>query len=296
MDGILFLAHGTIGDTSELPEFLKRIRRGRAASDELIQELRRRYETIGGSPLLETTKRQADAVSELTKLPSFVAMRLWHPTVEEVLPRVRQAGVTRLCLLPLAQFSVEVYANAAREAIAARQAITGSGDASMDLVTVPNWSQDPAYLDAQAQLIARHLPDEPCTLIMTAHSLPMAVIARGDNYARDVEVCHEAITSRLGHAAHLAYQSEGADGGQWLGPSLKETLEHCAAAGERHVVVAPIGFLADHVETLYDLDIEAREHARALNLRWTRVPALGLDSAFIAALADLAERTLASAR
>src|SRR5690606_24515951 len=130
-------------------------------------------------------------VSRLTNLPCFVAMRLWHPTVEEVLPMVRDAGVSRLCLLPLAQFSVDVYSGAARGAI------VSSGAADIEVVSTPNWSRDPAYLDAQAQLIERYLPDGDCTLILTAHSLPTVVIARGDRYARDAQACSAAIAHRL---------------------------------------------------------------------------------------------------
>jgi ferrochelatase len=290
MDGILFLAHGTIRELSELPDFLRKIRRGREPSSQLIAELTHRYEAIGGSPLLRTTQAQARAVSEATGLPSFVAMRLWHPSVEEVMPEVVSAGVRRLCLLPLAQFSVDVYATAAKREIAD----LGGAASRIELLSAPAWGSDPEYISAQARLIERHMADGSETIILTAHSLPRRVIEMGDSYARETRSCADAIERELGKPVELAYQSEGADGGEWIGPRLEDVLERCAARGDASVVVAPFGFLSDHVETLYDLDLEAKLRAESLGLAWTRVPALNLDPAFVQALANIARRTLES--
>ncbi len=281
-DAVLLLAHGTIADTAELPGFLTRIRRGRPPSPQLVAEMQHRYDAIGGSPLLRLTDDQAEALSRVLAVPCAVAMRLWHPTVPEVLPSLTQRGAKRICLLPLAPFSTEVYNDAAIEAAAA-----SSDGAPLEFVRCGPWGEHPGFVEAQARLIRRHLPEEPCELILTAHSLPMRAIAAGDRYGIESAACAKAIEHALGRPATLAYQSEGADGGQWLGPSLDQCLEQCAARGSRSVVVAPFGFLADHVETLYDLDVEARARAEKLGLRFVRVPAINDDPAFVAALADI---------
>ncbi len=288
-DGVLLLAHGTVRNNSELTGFLTTIRRGRPPSEALLQEMEHRYDAIGGSPLLRLTNEQATALAEKLGKPCFVAMRLWHPTVEEVLPEIAAQGVERLCLLPLAPFSVQVYDAAARRA---QQQLEGAAR-DVELVSCAPWGAHPGFIEAQAELVRRHLPQGPCELILTAHSLPTRVIAAGDGYAEQSSACAAAVAHRLGRDFHLAYQSEGADGGDWLGPGLRQTLEACAARGARQVVIAPFGFLADHVETLYDLDIEARAWTRELGLELTRVPALNTDERFIAALADIAAAALA---
>jgi ferrochelatase len=129
-------------------------------------------------------------------------------------------------------------------------------------------------------------------LVLTAHSLPTAAIAAGDPYEGQVRSSAEAIGRALGTDYRLAFQSQGADGGPWLGPDLKQTLRELAETGVRRVVVAPFGFLAEHVETLYDLDVEAVEWARELGLRFERVGALNDDATLVEALAHVAFRTL----
>ncbi|HEX2732409.1 MAG TPA: ferrochelatase [Polyangiaceae bacterium] len=288
MDGILLVAHGTIKQLDELPEFLRRIRRGREPSPELLAEMRRRYERIGGSPLLEITRAQASALEAVSSLPTLVAMRLWEPSVENVLLDAAAQGITRLAVLPLAPFSVDVYFAAALEA---QKSLEGPAR-EIELVRVGPWALHAGFVEAQARLIALGLPTTESELVLTAHSLPLFVIRAGDAYADLVQACAVAIGQKLGRRVTLAYQSEGADGGQWLGPSLEQSLRGSAARGVRQVSVAPFGFLADHVETLYDLDIEARELAHALGLEWSRIPALNTDARFIAALAAIAQDAL----
>ena len=294
-DAVLLLAHGTVTDMSELPAFLTTVRRGRPAPASLVEEMRNRYETIGGSPLLRYTLEQAQGLSARLGCPVEVAMRLWKPQVETVLPRLVAAGVTRVCLLPLAPFSVDIYVEAAKTAA------TTHGFEEMQFVAVQPWGLEPEFVQAQASLIAEYLtaeaptpPDQGETqaIVLTAHSLPMHVINQGDRYGEEATACSEAIQSRLGRRAHLAFQSQGADGGDWLGPDLKDVLEQIARSGTRRVVVAPFGFLSDHVETLYDLDIEAAHLCDRLGLSLTRVPALNTRPDFLDALATIAKRAL----
>lgn len=287
-DAILLLAHGTVSDLSRMADFLKVIRRGRAASPQLVEEMTSRYRQIGGSPLLEITEAQARALSDVTGIPCAVAMRLWEPRVEGVLAELARAGVKRVCLVPLAPFSVEVYVEAAR---AAQLSLMGPGSA-IELVAVDAWGTEPDFVAASAALIQRHLPASPSALLLTAHSLPMRAIQAGDRYAEEVERSFAALVARLPCPAELVYQSQGTDGGEWLGTGLRTALQAVASRGERHVTLAPFGFLSDHVETLYDLDIEAARWCAELGLGFTRVPALNTDPAFIQALARLAQQAL----
>lgn len=290
-DGILLLAHGTVSEESELPGFLTRIRRGREPSPELLREMQHRYRSIGGSPLTRLTQQQASRLSRASGLPCFVAMRLWKPEVESVLPEMAAAGVRRACVLPLAPFSVEVYERAARQS---QSALQGPGR-EIELLGVPPWGEHPDFVRAQTAQIRRHLPPGDCELILTAHSLPLAVVRAGDTYATQVQACAAAIERELGRRVHLAYQSQGADGGEWLGPELRATLQQLVDSGARHFAIAPFGFLAEHVETLYDLDVEARSWTDAWGVELTRIPTLGDDPEFIAALAAIARATLGQA-
>jgi ferrochelatase len=282
-----------VTDLGELPEFLAKIRHGRPASAELVQELRRRYKAIGGSPLLDITRRQAFALARRLDAPVLVAMRLWHPTVEEVLAGIGGLKLERLAVVPLAPFSVKVYWQAALEA--RERARAELGDSLPELVSVEAWGSEPAFIDANVARIRRYAKDldsETTTVVLTAHSLPAVAIRSGDRYEVEFRACADAIGERLARPYRIAFQSQGADGGEWLGPDLRAVLEELRAAGRTRVVVAPVGFVAEHVETLYDLDIEAAALAEDLGLELVRVPALDDDPGLVEALADLTLRAL----
>lgn len=288
--GVLLVAHGTIEDLSELPEFLKSVRRGRPAPESLIAEMRHRYAAIGGSPLLRYTREQAAGLEQRLGLPVAVAMRLWKPRVEDVLPELFARGVQRVCLLPLAPYSVDVYVNAAKQAAAT---LSGEHDmANVEWASVGPWGTDVRFIEAHTELIRRTVPDD-VPLVLTAHSLPQRVIAMGDNYDTEVQSSVRAIEAQLARPVRLSYQSQGADGGEWLGPDLPSVLREVADSGARRVALAPVGFLADHVETLYDLDVEAKALCSELGLDLIRVPALNTEPAFLDALAGLVRRALA---
>lgn len=284
--GVLLVAHGTVSRLEELPDFLDRIRRGRPAPQELIDELAERYRHIGGSPLLELTERQAEAVSARLGVPAFVGMRLWHPFVEEVLPRAR--GLRRLCVVPMAPYSVDVYRAAATSSFSA---VPGAPEP----VFVEPWGSEAALIEAHAELIRTTLgPHLASTeIVLTAHSLPLVAIRSGDRYCQEFDASARAVERILGKRCHIAYQSQGEGGGEWLGPGIEETLVSLAEAGAETVAIAPIGFLAEHVETLYDLDVAALEQARCLGLSLVRVPTLGTHPGLIEAVARVARRAMA---
>jgi protoporphyrin/coproporphyrin ferrochelatase len=284
--GVLLVAHGTVEDLDDLGAFVAKIRHGRPPPPGLVEELRRRYEAIGGSPLLRVTHEQAQALAKRLEVPVLSAMRLWEPGVERALAGAQALGLTRLVVIALAPFSQHVYWDAARKSADAAQS-------RVQLVRSDAWGEEPDFVAAQAELIREHAP-EGAALVVSAHSLPKSVIDRGDPYARLVESSAAAISAALGRQLRLCYQSQGADGGDWLGPGVEQTLTTLAAEGQKVVAWAPVGFIADHVETLYDLDIEARSVAEGLGLTLVRVPALNLHPGLIAALSAVAIRAVSS--
>jgi len=286
--GALLVAHGSIADLDEIPAFLQRIRHGRAPSPELVAETRRRYALIGTSPLLTATTDQAARLEKRLEMPVLVGMRLSPPTLEGALEKAESLGLRRVVLVPLAPFSVHVYLAHAEGVRAERK---NRGGDPPELLAVGAWGNHPHVTRAHAELIRPYL-DPATELVLTAHSLPLSVIRGGDAYQTEVEKSARSIGDALARPYTLAYQSQGADGGEWLGPSLLGTLDELRARGVKRVAVAPFGFLAEHVETLYDLDIEARARAEALGLDFVRVPALGSAEGLIDALEDLVRRAL----
>jgi ferrochelatase len=285
---VLLVGHGTIADMGDAPEFLRRIRRGRPASSELVAEIQRRYRAIGRSPLLDVTESLARKLSARLGVTVRVAMRFWDPLIEDAVTELVSAGVQRLCVLPAAPFSVHVYTD-----VVARALATASPSSAPELVRVEPYGSDEALVAAQASLVRPLLAGKDpreTALLVTAHSLPTAVIASGDPYQRLFEASARAICAVLGWPGEIVYQSQGADGGDWLGPTLEEAFTRVSAAGKRGVVVAPVGFLAEHVETLYDLDIEARDRAAARGLAFERAPALGDAEALMSVLERVVHR------
>jgi ferrochelatase len=290
---VLLSCHGTVDSTADLPAFLSNIRRGRPTPPALVEEVQRRFEAIGGSPLMRITQAQADALAARTGARVAIAARLWHPYPKEVLARLAAEGVRTVVSLPLAPQSVHVYHAAVREAAASFPDLT--------LVEVPAWGNEPRLIDAFVESIDEALAPVPgaqrasTPVVLTAHSLPKRIIDAGDPYERDFRAMASLVAERVearGNPVRVAFQSQGATNDVWLGPDLPETFRALAEAGARDVAVAPIGFVADHVETLYDLDIEAKALAESLGLTLHRASALNLRPAFIDALAAVTQRAI----
>ena len=293
---VLLSCHGTVESTADLPAFLNNIRRGRPTPAHLIEEVTRRFEAIGGSPLMRITRAQADALAERTGVRVAVAGRLWHPYPKEVLAGLAADGVRKIISLPLAPQSVHVYHAAVREAAAAFP--------DMTIVEVPAWGNEPRLIDGFVEVIDEALAPVPeaeraaVPVVLTAHSLPRRIIDAGDPYERDFRAMAALVAARVearGNPVRVSFQSQGATNDVWLGPDLPETFRALAEAGARDVAVAPIGFVADHVETLYDLDIEAKALAEGLGLTLRRATAMNVRPAFIDALAAVTQRAIAEA-
>jgi len=286
--GVLLVAHGTVENLDDLGAFVARIRMGRPAPLGLVEELRHRYEAIGGSPLLRTTREQGQALARRLEAPVLVGMRLWDPSVEAALGGAAALGLERMIVIALAPFSQHIYWEATLKSAQA-------AGTSIELLRTDAWGEEPAFVAAHAELIQRHAAEHDALsapVVLSAHSLPRVVVDRGDPYATLVEASARALSTLLRSDTQLCFQSQGADGGDWLGPGVRETLTMLSAKGHRKVVWAPFGFLADHVETLYDLDIEARGIAQELSMTLVRVPALNLHPGLTEALSAVAIRAL----
>jgi ferrochelatase len=286
---VLLVSHGTVDDLDDLPAFVANVRRGHAAPPELVAELRRRYEAIGSrSPLNRINAEVAAKLEASLGVPVAWANRLWKPTVAEVLSRLVREGATQVAVVPLAQHSAHVYAEDARRAAQA-------AGLAVELHCASNWGQRPDLCSAFARRITAALEGldrARTTVVMTAHSLPRSVVERGDPYEREVRASAEALAKLVGPDLRwtLAFQSQGMSDvpGGWLGPDLPTTIADVAARGDAAVVFAPIGFLADHVEILYDLDIEAAGIARTKGLRYARARSLDADADLVNVLAGVA--------
>ena len=299
-EAVLLVSHGTVDDLDDLAAFVTNVRRGHPPSAEVVAELRRRYEAIGGrSPLNAITAEVARKLGARLGVPVVRANRLWKPGVREVVAGLAAGGTRRVVLVPLAQHSAAVYASDARTAI------DGLG---VELASASNWGQEGKLADAFARRVVQALAGVAdlarTSVVVTAHSLPRAVVDAGDPYEREVRASAEAVMSRVrgavGRDVHalVAFQSQGMSAGPggrpvpWLGPDLAATLDAVRGRGDASVVFAPIGFLADHVEVLYDLDIEAKAMAAGRGLSFARAPSLDADDDLVDVLADVARGLL----
>ena len=284
--GVLLLAHGAPERVEDVESYLTFVRGGRPASPRIVEEVERRYQAIGGSsPLLAWTRTQADALERMLGIPVFFGMRNWHPFIRETMDRVRDAGLDRIAAIALApqfsQLSVGLYIRRTEEA--RRQA-----GVAAEIVWARSFHDDPLLIEAFADKL------EPLAagkkVLFTAHSVPEKALA---GYDREARTTAAAVAARLGLADwDFAYQSQGLTDDRWLGPTVESCLDRYAAGGIREVVVCPIGFVCDHVETLYDIDVVFRNYAAARGISVVRPEALNGSEKFTAALAEVAKRCL----
>ena len=289
--GLLCMAMGTPASLDEIDAFYARIR-GRPPAPELVRDLRARYAAIGGrSPLLEITRAQAEGVASRVGLRAYLGMKYSSPFISEAVRAMRDDGVRRAVALPLAPHAAQVtssdYATMARRAIAA----SGGG---IELKLVRPWHLHPTFLAALAARLVAALEEFPrderdaIPVLFTAHSLPLRVVERGDPYPHAVRATARALADRCAlREWHVAWQSAGRTGEPWLGPDVSEVLPAVARTGVAGVVVAPIGFVSDHLEVLYDVDVQHRGIAASLGLRLVRTASLNDEPLFLDALAEV---------
>ena len=297
--GVVLMTYGSPRDLDDVGAYITRVRGGREPGPELLVEFRRRYSVIGMSPLIEITRQQAFALEE-DLADDFVVsagMRFSEPSIADAAGDLVNRGAERLLGLILSpQYSATLmggYDRAIQEAAAGRPART-----------VEAWHLNPAFVDVLASRIRAALsryPDEQrdrVPVLLTAHSLPERVVDREPEYVEQLQATARAVAAAANLSADrwsFAYQSAGHTPEEWLKPDMLEVLPLLAAAGHRDLVVAPVQFLADHLETLYDVDVAGREQALTAGfLTFTRIDAPNSAADFIAALKDVVRCEIAA--
>src|SRR5277367_4212437 len=306
---VLLLAHGTPEALDEIPEYLRNITGGRSLPESVVEEIRHRYSLIGTSPLTSLTLEQGRLLSQELCLPVYVGMRNWKPYIADVLAKMREDGIERavaICLAPQnSRTSVGLY----------RKAVFAASD-GIAIDFVEGWADHPLLADAFAErLRAAWNPfsaeaGSPVPVLFTAHSVPCRTIqtpppgeggaANGsanvpgpDPYPveakRTAALLAERVDGLRADNWFFAFQSQGMSGGPWIGPTVEDTLTALRQQGVQKIVVHPVGFLCDHVEILYDIDIGFRQFAANLDMELRRPESLNDSHLLIDALADLAQ-------
>lgn len=296
---VLLMALGGPDSLDNVEPYLLDLRGGRPTSPELVEEIRERYRATGGrSPVLEITRELAAKLEARRPVKVFVGLRHWHPFIAEAWGDVIDYGPERvvgICLAP--QYSAMTVGKYV-EKLADARADVGGGE--LPLSAVRSWATHPGLVAALVERIREALRRFPegeraqVPVLFTAHSLPERIVRDGDPYPDEVRATMEAVIAGLpaGQPTSFAFQSQGRSPEPWLGPEVEPTLDALAAGGVPGVVIAPIGFLSDHVETLYDIDIEFRARADKLGLRLERMEMLNASDALADTLAALVDEQL----
>ena len=293
---MLLLAHGSPEDVADIPAFLSNISGGRPLPPQVIEEVKHRYGLIGSSPLTRITLQQGSLLSRELGTPVYVGMRNWKPFIADAVQQMAKDGVQRaaaICLAPHnSRTSVGLY----------RKAMFGEQNSLPFAVEfVEAWHDHPLLVRAFAEKLrsgleaaSRELGSLP-PIIFTAHSVPQRTISEGDPYQDQAHETARLVALEAGLKDTdwtFAFQSQGMSGGAWLGPTVEETIVGLKEKGHQGVFVQPIGFLCDHVEVLYDVDIGFKEFAAQKGMRLWRAESLNDSPLLIAALADLARSRL----
>jgi ferrochelatase len=287
---VLLLAHGTPEKVSEIPEYLRHVTGGRPIPESVVKEIAHRYDAIGHSPLTEITLRQGELLSELLKMPVYVGMRNWRPYIADAIRQMRADGIARVvavCLTPQnSQTSVGLYRSA-----------TFKEASGMAIDFVDSWHDHPRLIGAFSERLkaARARSGDEACVLFTAHSVPCRTITAGDPYGQQVRQTATLVAGELGLSDSqwvFAFQSQGMSGGPWIGPTVEETLHCLKQEGHLRALIQPVGFVCDHVEVLYDIDVGFREYGSRIGIEISRTESLNDSAIFIAALADLVQSRL----
>jgi ferrochelatase len=282
---VILMAYGSPSSEEDVPAYLADIREGRPVSDAAIVELTERYRRIGGrSPLDEITEAQRAGLERELGMPVFVGMKHWRPRIAEAVDGALAGGAETIMGLVLAphysRLSIAGY----------RERLESAFEGRADLVFVESWHDHEPFVE----VLAARVRGFDGRVVFTAHSLPERILRDGDPYRDQLLETSRLVAERAGIADwSFAFQSASATGEPWLGPDILEELDRLAANGVRRVLVCPVGFVSDHLEILWDLDVEARERAAELGVELDRIESLNADPAFLRALAALVRETVA---
>ncbi|MYH28194.1 MAG: ferrochelatase [Acidobacteria bacterium] len=309
-DAVLLISFGGPLRRADIRPFLQNVLRGRRVPPARLEAVVQHYELFDGvSPLTAITRRQAEGLRARLaatgpKLPVFVGMRNWHPFLDDTLEEMAAAGIERALGIVLAAHHSYSSCGQYRQNVAqARQELRARAAADVEVLFAPGWHTHQGFVEANARRIdaaRRQLPDavrQAARIVFTAHSIPTAMAA-ACRYETDLRETAERVAARLETDDWvLAYQSRsGRPEDPWLEPDVCEYLRTAHERGLRAAVIAPIGFVADHIEVLYDLDTEAAEVCRDLGLPMRRAAAVNDHPAFIDTLADVTQRACEQAR
>jgi ferrochelatase len=295
---LLLLAFGGPRSLNEVEPFLTRLFRGRKPSPEQLERVTERYRLIGGgSPLPEITFKQAESLesslnSKGYQIKSYVGMRYGHPLIEETLKEILEDGIPEVIALPMAPFRSRASTGAYIEEVnQIRKNIGGK----IEISFVEGWHLHPLFLAAIQEKIEEGLmqftPEERkmVHLIFSAHSLPKSIVEK-DPYAKEIETSIKGVLEKLEPFPwDMAYQSKGGGPEEWVGPDVESVLEELSEKKIREVLIVPIGFVSDHIEILYDIDIVYQDKAKLLGMQLRRTPSLNFSRGFIEALAAIVE-------
>lgn len=303
--GVLMMAYGGPNSLDDVAPYLADIRGGRPTPPELLAEITERYRLIGGrSRILEITRAQADAVEAAlndaaaaaagVRFRTYVGMRHWHPYIGATVKQMLADGVDRIVAIVMAphfsRMSVGAYMGKVEKALA-------EYGADIPVARIMSWKDEPGFIEAVSERIAAALEHYPADMrsdvpvVFTAHSLPARVLESGDPYPQELDTSARLVADRVGlRNWRFAFQSQGATADPWLGPTVEETLEHLAGVGARHVLIVPIGFVCDHVEVLYDVDIEHKQQAAELGIELRRTEMLNDCAGLVQAVASAVRR------
>jgi protoporphyrin/coproporphyrin ferrochelatase len=281
---VVLMAYGSPESPDDIRPYLEDIREGRPVSEHAVEELAERYRRIGGrSPLDAITEAQRAALEAELGIPTYVGMKHWRPRIAEAVERALDWGADTIVGLVLAPHYSMLSIAGYRERL---ESALGGGAV---LIFIESWHDHGPFID----VLADRVRGTSAHVVFTAHSLPERIRAAGDPYEAQLLETARLVAERaaLPHWS-FAFQSASPTGEPWLGPDILEELESLHAHGVREVLAAPVGFVSDHLEILWDLDVEAREKAAELGLEFSRIDSLNDDPAFIFALAGLVGETL----
>jgi len=301
--GVLVMAYGGPNSLEEVEPYLLDVRGGRPTPAAVVREVEGRYKKIGGrSPILERTRAQSEALQSALDMEgpgfrTFVGMRHWHPFIGEAMDQMAEAKIQRMVGIVMAphysRMSVEAYFQVVTRAIEA-------STLPLKVARIESWKDDPGYLDVLESRIITGLQQfaaktrSQVQLILTAHSLPERILEWDDPYPSELQETFRKLTARFsGQPAHFAYQSAAMTGDRWLGPDAGDMMEELIENGAREFLVVPIGFVSEHVEILYDIDIEFKRRIKAAGGQLKRIEMPGASRRMMSSLAQTVRRTAA---
>jgi ferrochelatase len=305
--GVMLMTYGSPATLDDIPVYLKHVYGGRSASPEVISEFRRRYDLIGGSPLLRITREQAAALQEELNNESsdgttyhvVAGMRFAPPFITDVIPEAAAGAQSIVGIIMSPQYSPIIMRGYVRTL---EDAVADLHRDDLELKIATDWHMQPYFLQALAERVQQALDRFPedvrgrVPVLLTAHSMPKRVIENEPNYINDLKETAATVAKMVNLPDErwmFCYQSAGHTPEEWLKPDFADVMPELKQAGHTHVLIAPVQFLADHLEILYDIEVGAREQAEEYGIQFARIESLNTSPLFIKALAEVVKETLA---